>query len=270
MLVYQYDGSLEGFYSCVFESVYQKETPEAIEPTGAAQCRLFPPKYIETDAAKADRVRKSIPAKISAEALDLCEVVFCSCLEEKELRLLQFLRRGYREGGRFLRAGFSDAQLEPLLAARRHLMGEAHLLKGFIRFADYDGHLAATITPKNYILPYITRHFITRYRNENFMIYDKTNHVALIYENRVPRMVAAEHIEFPAVTEEEAQYRELWKHFYRTVAIKGRENPRCRMTHMPKRYWENMVEVRDELLPQASAAEAEYYQQKQITNGNIC
>jgi hypothetical protein len=30
------------------------------------------------------------------------------------------------------------------------------------------------------------------------------------------------------------------------VAIEGRENPRCRMTHMPKRYWENMVEMQEE------------------------
>ena len=243
MLTYQYDGSLEGFYSCVFESVYKKEAPEAIDRPDAAQGRLFPPKYIETDREKADRVRKSIPARIAPEALDLTENVFCSCLEEKELRLLQFLLRGYREGGAFLRRGFSDAQLQPLLRARQHLMGEAHLLKGFIRFADYDGHLAATITPKNFVLPFIAGHFATRYRNENFLIFDKTNKVALIYENRAARMVAAEHIEFPAFSEEEERYRALWKRFYDTVAIEGRENPRCRMTHMPKRYWENMVEM---------------------------
>jgi len=247
MLTYEYDGSLEGFYCCVFESVYQKESPEAIDRAGAEQCRLFPPKLIETDADKAARVRTSIPVKISKEALELCETVFCSCLDEKELKLLRFLLRGYKEGGRFLRGGYSDAQLEPLLAARRHLHGEAHLLKGFIRFADYDGHLAATITPKNFVLPFITQHFITRYRNEQFMIYDKSHQVALVYENRSARMVAAEHIEFPAISETEARYQALWKHFYKTVSIEGRENPRCRMTHMPKRYWENMVEVRDEL-----------------------
>ena len=247
VLTYQYDGSLDGFYCCVFESVYQKETPEAIEPAGVEQYRLMPPKFIETDSDKAARVRASIPKKISKEALELCENVFCSCLGEKELKLLRFLLRGYQEGGKFLRGGFADAQLEPLLAAQRHLMGEAHLLKGFVRFADHDGQLAATITPKNFVLPFIAKHFIVRYRNENFMIYDKTNSVALIYENHNARMVAAEHIEFPEISEKEAQYQALWKHFYKVLSIEGRENPRCRMTHMPKRYWENMLEVRDEL-----------------------
>ena len=247
MLVYQYDGSLEGFYSCVFEIVYKKETPEAIEGAGAAQCRLLPPRYIETDPDHARRVRESIPGKIGAEALELTENVFCSCLEEKELLLLRFLQRGYREGGDFLRWGHSDAQLQPLLRARQHLMGEAHLLKGFIRFADYNGHLAASITPKNFVLPFIAGHFMTRYRYEDFLIFDKTNKVALIYEKRAMRMVAAENIEFPAFSEEEERYRALWKHFYDTVAIEGRENPRCRMTHMPKRYWENMTEMEGKL-----------------------
>ena len=254
MLAYQYDGSLDGFYCAVFRAVYQKETPEAIEPLGAEQCRLLPPIIIETETSKAARVRKAIPAKIAPEALELVETVFCSCLEEKELHLLRFLLRGFKNGGDFLNRGFSDRELAVLLGARRHLLGEAHLLKGFIRFADYGGHLAAAITPKNYILPYIARHFITRYRNENFLIFDKTHQMALIYENRGARIIEARDIEFPAYSETELQYRDLWKFFYKTIAIEGRENPRCRMTHMPKRYWENMLEVegevRGELLPE--------------------
>ena len=247
MLVYHYDGTMDGFYCCVYESVYQKEHPEAVEPEGAAQCRLLPPKYIETDPQRAERVRGAIPGKISPEALDLTETVFSSCLENKETRLLYFLLRGFKEGGHFLRAGYSDQELSVLLGARRHLMGEAHLLKGFIRFADVGGSLVATITPKNFVLPYIAGHFATRYRGENFLIFDKTHHVALLHENRQMRITAADNIEFPEFSEQEERYRALWKHFYKTVAIKGRENPRCRMTHMPKRYWENMVEVEEEL-----------------------
>ena len=31
--------------------------------------------------------------------------------------------------------------------------------------------------------------------------------------------------------------------FYNTLAIPARENPRCRMTHMPKRFWEFLTEL---------------------------
>jgi probable DNA metabolism protein len=50
-------------------------------------------------------------------------------------------------------------------------------------------------------------------------------------------------VEFPGISVSEARYQALWKRFYDTIAIEGRINPRCRMTHMPKRYWENMLEV---------------------------
>ena len=245
-ITYQYDGSLEGFYSCVFESVSRGEAPAAIETVADAQPRLFPPAYIETDPAHALRVQRSIGEKISPDALHLTETIFLSCLEEKELHLLHFLLRGWREGAGFLRRGWSDEHLAILLKAQRHLGHEAHLLKGFVRFADYDGHLAATITPKNFILPFLAGHFADRYRGENYLIYDKTHKAALIHQpGRRSEIVAAENIEFPAVSEEEARYQALWKHFYNTVAIEGRENSRCRMTHMPKRYWENMVEVKE-------------------------
>lgn len=46
--------------------------------------------------------------------------------------------------------------------------------------------------------------------------------------------------------EAEARYRLLWKRFYDTIAIRERENPRCRMTHMPKRYWGTMTEFQGE------------------------
>ena len=37
-------------------------------------------------------------------------------------------------------------------------------------------------------------------------------------------------------------YRRLWRRFYDTIAIRERENPRCRMTNMPKRFWGTMTE----------------------------
>ena len=48
--------------------------------------------------------------------------------------------------------------------------------------------------------------------------------------------------EMPPAGREESFYRALWKRYYDTIAVEGRENPRCRMSHMPKRYWSDMTE----------------------------
>ncbi|MCL2408252.1 MAG: TIGR03915 family putative DNA repair protein [Oscillospiraceae bacterium] len=259
-VVYVYDGSFPGFLCCVHESVYASELPFDIFPdTDDAPLSLMDVKYIETDDDKARRVHASIPAKISKRAAELTRTVFLSCMKQKELRLLEFLLRAYREGGAMLN-NFGDAIISPLLKAEKHLLGEAHLLKGFVRFADVGGGLVATITPKNYILPFISGHFTSRFRDEDFMIFDKTNRAALVHQRNPQRIgdslewvhgkgeiIRIDSIEFPEVSEQEAKYQSLWKRFYDTVAIEGRENPRCRMTHMPRRYWENMLEVKDSL-----------------------
>ncbi len=241
-VIYTYDGSFDGFLCCVYESVYAGELPINILREEDSPPTLYDVRAIITNPLKAERVRTSIPSKISERALELVMAVFCSCLEKKELRILEFLLQGYREGGKLcFKPG--DAVVAPLLSAERHLSGEAHLLKGFIRFADVGGALVASITPKNYILPFITQHFVLRYHDEQFMIFDKTNKAALVYQNGKAEIIQIDNVAFPEISENEAQYQALWKQFYNTISIESRENPRCRMTHMPKRYWENMLEV---------------------------
>ena len=243
-ILYLYDGSLEGLLCCVFESVYSGELPFGILPEDEAPLSLMNTRRVETDRERAARVRASIPKKISPRALELVLTVFCSCLPSKELRILEFLLRGYREGGGLcFRLG--DAVVSPLLKAEKHLLGEAYLLRGFVRFADLGGPLAATITPKNYVLPFLASHFVQRFREEQFMIFDKTHKAALVHQNGRAEILAVDRMDFPEISETEARYQALWRRFYDTIAIEGRENPRCRMSHMPKRYWENMTELRD-------------------------
>ncbi|NLW78579.1 MAG: DNA metabolism protein [Ruminococcaceae bacterium] len=243
-VVYLYDGSLPGFYCCVYESVYSHELPLAIWPEDDAPPTLFRQKLIATEQDKAERVRASVPKKISAAALELVETVYLSCLAEKEIAMLRFLLLGYQRGRPVMQM-LGHADVAPMLAAQKHLGGEAHLLLGFVRFSDYDGVLGATISPKNFILPFIASHFVSRYAQEDFLIYDKTHKAALIYEQGRQRIVPMEGIVFPKASEAEEAYRAMWKQFYNTISIEARENPRCRMTHMPKRYWENMLEVQD-------------------------
>ena len=241
-VVYRYDGSLDGFFCAVHESVYGRELPAAILPEWEAQPTLFPEKAIATDRERALRVRRSIPARIAPRALQLIRHVHMSCLAEKELAMLRFLLFGY-ETGRQAPWMLGHPLVAPLLAAEKHLQGECRLLLGFVRFSDAGGAMTAEITPKNFVLPYIAGHFTRRFSGEDFLIYDKTHGAALIYYKGETHIVPMDGLTLPPVTREEAKYRALWRRFYDAVAIEGRENPRCRMSHMPKRYWENMTEL---------------------------
>jgi probable DNA metabolism protein len=66
--------------------------------------------------------------------------------------------------------------------------------------------------------------------------------MVLLHSGRKAAICSAEEYEQPEPGEEEIKFRELWRLFYETIEIKERENPRCRMSHMPKRFWSCMTE----------------------------
>lgn len=246
-VVYYYDGTYNGLMCCVFESFEQKEIPIAIELYDSEQSTLFTVKEIYTDFEKAERVKNSIAKKISLEAKELIEESFLTNLHEKELHILYFMRLGLKVG-RKITEMLDNEDVAALKKATLNLSREAHLLTGFIRFSDYDGVLMSEITPKNNVLPIIAPHFCSRFSGESFMIYDKTHKIALIHKNGQRSFVSADSITPPKAGPEEEKYRALWRKFYDTIGIEGRYNPKCRQTHMPKRYWENMTEFQNRRL----------------------
>ena len=246
--VYQYDGSLAGFYTCVRECVHARQMPLGIQAEWEDQLNLLPCQRVGTDPAQAARVRSAIAHKISPRALELCEHVFLSCIVEKELTILRFLIFGFEKGNcatRFL----TDPIVHAMLKAEKHLLGEAHLLSGFVRFSDQEGKLIAAISPKNFVLPLLAPHFADRFAMETFLIYDRTHRIALAYERGHAELVGVDGEFVLDHSETELFYQALWTQFYQTIEIRERRNLRCRMAHMPKRYWENMVELQGASAP---------------------
>ena len=243
-VIYRYDGSFEGLMCCVFESYDKKEMPHSIL-CEEYQLSLFPIKDIPTDVKRAKRVMDSIPQRMAKDTFDFIWRAFLSCLPEKEKYILLFMRMGYRHGAKVMKMMTHDV-VHTLAKAVRHLGNETHLLSGFIRFSDYSGVLAAEITPKNFVLPILAPHFMNRYPEERMLIHDKTHEKVWMYERGQTQICDAEGFVLPEPGQEELEFRKLWRLFYDTIAIEGRYNPKCRMTHMPKRYWENMTEFADE------------------------
>lgn len=241
-LIYLYDGTYEGLLSCVFESVYCREIPEDVVPEDEAEPTLFCTKYVATDLERARRVQDSFARKLSAETGYLVRDAFFSCAPGRERNIVRFLPFAYKVGPRAVRMRAHEC-VAPLYEAQRRLLNEVHLLLGFLRFSEYDGVLVARIQPKGYVLPYLQHHFCERFAGETFLIYDKTHSAALVWKDGCTRIVELDALVTPPESGEELMYRKLWRTFSDTIAIALRENPRCRMTHCPKRYWPEMTEM---------------------------
>ncbi len=240
-IVYWYDGSFDGLLCCVFESYRAKEIPSKICEIGNSQLSFFESKYIDAETNKAQRVKNGVIKTAGKEVYRFVQYAYLTCMKEKEYFILMFLRMAFAYGNVVMRM-LADDVCSKLDKAVRFFLNEVHLFKGFVRFSVCNDVLVARISPKNFVLPLLANHFINRFPTQKFIIYDKTHKMALLYDDKSTRIIEAKDYVKPIADDEEIRFQKLWKMYYDTIAIKGRENPSCRRTHMPKRYWENMTE----------------------------
>lgn len=241
---YEYDGSFEGLLCCIYESYTKKELPAAFFLDGEPEPCLYEVRAVVTDAAHARRVYQSF-RRFSPEVGPFLRRAHLTCLPDREMAIYRFAAKLYCEGEPLLRR-LADETYHPLLRAVRQLGGEVEQYRGFVRFSDIDGVLAAEIEPKNRVLPLLRAHFCQRCHDETFFLYDRTHREALLYANGRSAIVPLEDFIMSSPDETEMQYRRLWRCFYDTIAIRERENPKLRMGHMPKRYWPLLTEFQSE------------------------
>lgn len=252
-IAYQYDGSYAGFLCCVFESYDRREIPIAILRSSAEQLSLYPTRYIETDPEKAGRVEVSLEKKLSPQVSFMVETAYLSCKEEIGLQLLLFIRLGYRVGPRIVTL-LTDSTVNAIDRTVQSVLNEAHYYKEFLRFSERNAVLVSEIEPKNKILSLIAPHYCDRFPEEHLVIYDRTHREALFYQPYHSVIVPLEEFHLNQAESQEREFQRLWRRYYQTAGIEARYNPKCRMTMMPKRYWNCLTEFQDgkELGAQAS------------------
>lgn len=247
-LIYEYDGSYDGLMTVVFDCFRYNTVPCEIRVSGEGEESFYKIRFVGTDPSHAGRVENGIKSKLGPAAQDMVRRGFLYGEGGKEMAILRFLKKAFAVGPRAA-SMIADREVNPLFRMVRAVNNEERMMIQFTRFSDVGGALVAKITPKHEVLPLLTGHFCSRYRNENFLIYDQTHGQALAYSGGRSALFEADSLTLPPEAEKgDAFYRELWKSYYRHVAIAERFNPRCRMTHMPKRFWADMPEVAGELL----------------------
>lgn len=126
----------------------------------------------------------------------------------------------------------------------RTMLGENHLLTGFVRFEYVGDVLFSKINPKHYVMPYLCPHFAERYPQEKIMIYDETHELlGIIDRGDIHLMEHTSCPEFAEASNEQA-IRQQWKTFLRSVTINERANYVAQRNHLPLRFRGNMTEFK--------------------------
>jgi probable DNA metabolism protein len=266
---YIYDGTFEGFLTCVYAH-YHSEKADGISPAslpgrlnngGICQENLLTRTLtIETDEIEAGTVYDAIETKISRWDIQRVYRVFKTNEDEKEMKLLRYIRFGFKRGP-LVRLLHSHPIVLDVEKAEKRIGNEVHRLCGLLRFesvvpssglpaenradnapADI---LYSRIDPDNDVLEFLAPHFSDRFKSNPFIIHDEKRNKALVSYGRkwhITDFTDTDKALFDRSAAEDV-YRELWRQYFDTIAIKERTNPKCQRAFMPVRYWKNLPET---------------------------
>jgi len=250
MVDYLYDGTFEGFLTCVYLHYYE-EKAAGIYPVDSYQSTMLRPcRQVLTDTYKATKVYGAIEEKISEAALARIYYVYLSSVTDKDNIAFRYIRLGFKEGG-----NISSLHSHPIVynaqQTAKKVSFEVHRLAGLVRFSALKVErgeqtqeiLYAKIEPDHDVLELMGKHFSDRYKNEPFILHDARRQKGLFCQAGEWYVGPFDERALPGLAEEEKEYRRLWKKYFETIAIEKRVNPRCQKRMMPVRYWKNLTEM---------------------------
>lgn len=255
-VIYVYDDTFEGLMTAVFEAYARRPAPESV--TGRAHCQqLLGRRYIDigTDIAKAERVIAGIQRKMGQDSYAALWSAFQSEAIGVGDLLYQYIRLGMAVGPR-IQQRITDERVIAVNKLAGLVGREAGLLIEFVRFSKMEGGVYyGEITPQYNVLAQIMPHFAERFSIQPFLIRDKNRQIAGVFDTREWWITSTESMQVPDVEEDERAWRQMWRAFYDTIAIKERVNLNLRRNHMPKKYWKNMTEMIPDIRPDPVQAE---------------
>ena len=243
-----YDGSFEGFLSLVFDLYKNKINPQQISGK-AKPAELFSSSVMKlTDLSKADRVLSGLVTKSSKNTARFIYHCFLSELDGIELKLVHLIKLIF--SGQSVRIkDFSDPIIVDLHRVKKMISREVHRMHAFVRFQETKDQMwACEINPDFNVLPLIGKHFKDRYPALEWIIIDTRRQYAIHYNQSQINYATFEgestkhRITASHVTDQEHDYQAMWKQYFKSVNIEERNNEALHIRHVPKRYWQYLIE----------------------------
>ena len=249
MTVFTCGESFESMMTCIYDawSAGLGHGNVRLEREPVMQQELFCDyRHVDADEGKADKVSRSIRNKISWEAW---RQVFMAAHSDQPDRLdavYRFLILGFHVG-RKVTSMLTEACVMRILELGRRTGNEMHFFREFTRFTSLNDRVfAAHIEPKCNIIAMTAEHFADRMPSEHWIMIDDGRQLAVIHPadgEMYLRYLTRE--EFQRLRETEKvrdDFTALWEEFFRTTAIRDRENPLCQRQMMPLRYRKHVTE----------------------------
>jgi len=256
MVIYVFDGTLEGLLTAIFE--FYERKPGNIRLV--SQSRFEPVLLDEvleviSDEAKAKRVWDGLKKKISSDWQQRFYKTFLSESDESFKHLFDFACYIFDnpKGGE---TNYGHPSVIALSKMERSVSRERHRMKAFIRFQETaDGIFYAPVEPDYNVLPLIAGFFKNRYADQRWIIYDIKRKYGLYYDLEKVEEIRLEYapemkndstfLSEDVVSDKEKLYGLLWNDYFKSTNIPARKNMKLHIQHVPKRYWKYLTEKQE-------------------------
>ena len=252
--IYQCEDTVDGILSAVYDaglSGYDHKyiRIQPVAPGEAIELSLFS-EYVpvESDVEKSERVVEAVRNKISYQAFSFVMAAAISCFPDRGDTIYQFVTYGFTMGAKVCGA-MQLPSVQRIFEIKRAVYNEGHFFKEFLRFQEVRQEpplLFAIFEPKHQVVAIVTEHFADRFRDEWFIIYDKTHGEASFHQPgagwEIRLLEPEEAIRLEGLAEQQEEYVDLWKIFFENIAIQERKNAALQRNLMPLHYRKHVTE----------------------------
>lgn len=251
MICYVYDGSFEGLLNCIYEGFYSSKKPEIIIRKERYQPNLlYEVINIRTKQENSSKVFTAIKNKIGNKAATNVYYAYLSEIQGSEINIFLYLQLGFKVGADVDLHLYNESVLS-ICNIYKKVNYEALRMKGFLRFKEISNEVYyASFEPEHNILELILPHFCERFKNQNFVIHDVKRKKAGLYNKKqcIISYLSKESYDILNNSQNDDFYQNLWKDYYASTTIKERINPKLQKNHMPRKYWDHIIEVKEPTL----------------------
>ena len=223
MKIYHCEDSLEGIFTAIYNTYEDHCIIRDTMVTTIEENLLFSESLeVIPDPEKTIKVIRTLKRRFGETDYETLCLALASPKPEKAQAVYRTIAKGLAEkctAGHLMDA-IADTYVNQTFSLARAAGNEYHHLKGFARFEELENTiLYSKIAPKNNILTFLMVHFADRFPMEDFLL-----------------------SETEKLSTAELHYRELFRSFCHTIAIKERENRELQRNMLPLRFQEYMVE----------------------------
>ena len=252
MTVYQFDRTLDGLLTAVFDAYARRSFPDILQGTDAPLPLFYDELHaVVTDDAKAGRVWRTLQKKLSAEALTCVTVSYLSELPELDMHLFRYVCKAV-DSPVSIERNFADEDVLFVVNTFRKVRYERLRMLQFLRFQKaVDGTYFGMMEPQYNVLPLAIGHFRDRFSDQTFLLYDRRRHYGYYYDHgeltrvsfdeRLPHFRSGK-LDESMLDKDEMLFQELWRTYFKAICIRERLNPRKQRKDMPVRYWKYLTE----------------------------